>query len=161
VPYLRKNNKPQSFAAECFVDEKVLLKVVGRVLESEMFLELSKLNRKDELAVYLNDVKIQLTSRISGDDCIDIVAAIDKNIFNNMLEMLVKCDAEVVVFYFSNYAIHFDQFLLNRTACFNPQKRAIENGCLLVCTWVTNEDKLHFYYDSSKYSSELISRMLQ
>lgn len=153
----RRINKSQSIAIKCLVDNQSLLKVVEKVSGIEFF----KLNQNDELIKLFGKLGIRSVSKISGDDCIDVVVSVDRNTFNNLLGVLIKCDAEVVVIYFPNDAIHFDKFLHNKRTCNNPQKEVVENGlCALICTWVTNEDKLYFEFDSSKYNNESISQII-
>ena len=57
----------------------------------------------------------------------NIIAVIDVTIFDNIVEILVECDAEVVVIYFPNGNVRFEQFIYNVSNVMSPQKKAVEN----------------------------------
>lgn len=157
----RKNNKIQLVTIDCFVNDRVLQKIVEKGLEPKFFVEFSKLDKNDKLIKEFEELNLHSVSKISDDNYIDIVIISEKQLFNRLLKMLIECNAEVVVLYFPINSTHFDKFLYNKIGCNNPQKAVVENGlCELVCTWVTNEDKLHFCFDSLKYTSEMITQMI-
>jgi len=55
----------------------------------------------------------------------------------------------------------FEQSLYNINVRNSPQKVVVVNGlCELACTWVTNEDRLHYVFDFSKYEDEFIKKIL-
>ena len=83
---------------------------------------------------------------------LDIVIVANNDFFNISVNLLFKSLCETIVIYFPSENITFQQFLYNcEPYSNNPQKSAIIKGlCYMICTWVTNENRLYFHFDNFK-----------
>lgn len=153
----RKINKHKSYVFDCFVDSQLLIKVVELFSECEFFIGINKLERRSNFLVFLEGLDCRLEVTSYGDDFVDVIFASNKDFFIRLSDELIECIAEVVVFCFPVASITFEKFLNENLVCFNPQKKTIQSGlCDITCTWVTNEDRLHFIYNTLKYNSDTI-----
>lgn len=139
---LRRKNDQKKKVKQAFIDGDVSTKLLTKIIKlapSFFFLEICDICKNDELT------KIITNST-------DIVIVANNDFFNISVNLLFKSLCETIVIYFPFENITFQQFLYNcEPYSNNPQKSAIIKGlCYMICTWVTNENRLYFHFDNFK-----------
>ena len=116
------------------------------------FLEICDICKNDELTKIITNSKQTYASLITKNENTDIVIVANNDFFNISVNLLFKSLCETIVIYFPFENITFQQFLYNcEPYSNNPQKSAIIKGlCYMICTWVTNENRLYFHFDNFK-----------
>lgn len=151
-----KANGCRFYELKCDVNKDRLMDVVDKFADGFFYLEIGAMDKRDKLIDYIAKSGIRFASSDGGDD-IDVILEVRKNDFRKMVEFILRCNAEVITFFFPNKSVSFEQYLYNASFAFPPQKGAIiKKLCAVTCTWVTNNRELYFNYDPSKYDAESI-----
>lgn len=152
---LRRKNDQKKKVKQAFIDGDVSTKLLTKIIKlapSFFFLEICDICKNDELTKIITNSKQTYASLITKNENTDIVIVANNDFFNISVNLLFKSLCETIVIYFPFENITFQQFLYNcEPYSNNPQKSAIIKGlCYMICTWVTNENRLYFHFDNFK-----------
>ena len=152
---LHRKNDQKKKVKQAFIDCDVSIKLLTEIIKlapSFFFLEICDICKNDELTKIITASKQTYASLITKNENTDIVIATNNDFFNTSVNLMFESLSETIVIYFSFKNITFQQFLYNREPYSNnPQKSAIMKGlCYMICTWVTNENRLYFHFDNFK-----------
>ena len=155
-----KTKNFQSFSLECNVNEIILNEMINIASDSTFFVEICGIDKRNKLVGFINNSNILNVFLINKDNETDILLALNRGSFCDIADLLINCAAEVLVLYIQYFPTSFEQFIFNKPISNNPQKEAIIKGlCSFICTWVTNENRLYFHFDSSIYKDEYIEEL--
>lgn len=143
--------KVEQISVECDVSAKILTEII-KLAPSVFFLEICDIDKNDKLVELIMNFHQPYATLITENQNTDIIVAANNDLLNNIADLLFKSLSETIVIYFPSDNVTFQQFLYNREPHSNiPQKYTIKKGlCNMICTWVTNENRLYFHFDNYK-----------
>jgi hypothetical protein len=129
-----------------------IMELFDEFADNSIYISISNLHNDIELVKFFkkNDI---LANNVRGQD---LYFQIHKKFFQIMSELFLSLDSEVICLFLKPEK-ELDARIFNS---FNMQKDAIILGFdSLVCTWVTEDDRLFFHYNKEKCGIEMIEKI--
>lgn len=146
-----KNNL-KMFSISCSVTKNQLINVVKEFTESEFFISIENIGSDDPLCMFFCGRSSEMVHIISIKELKNITVRADVSSFLSFVDLLLKCEAEVILLCFPNPDISFEKFVVNKRNL--EQTSIVSQGlCSIICTWVTNNYELFFHYDEDVLQS--------
>lgn len=144
----------------CSVTKNQLINVVKEFTESEFFVSIENIESDDPLCLFFGGSSSKMVHITSIKELKNITVKADVSSFLSFVDLLLKCEAEVILFCFPNPGISFEKFVVNKHNL--EQTSIISQGlCSMICTWVTNNYELFFHYDEHVLQSNRVSRSIK
>ncbi len=145
--YNAKNNL-RMFSISCSVRKNQLINIVKEFTKDQFFLSIENIQIDDPLWLFFSKKSSEMVYITSIKELKNITVKSDVSSFLSFVDLLLKCEAEVVLFCFPNPNVSFAKFVENKRNL--EQTSIISKGlCSIICTWVTNNYELFFHYDGN------------
>ena len=149
-----KNDLIRMLPIKCSVTKTQCINIVEKFAKSQFFIGIYNVEGNDFHNDLLTNKGIKVIDCPTRKESMDIIARVEVPYFSSLVDLLLECKAEVIVFYFSNANIAFEQFSMKNYGF--EQRTVISQGlCSIVCTWATNNYELFFHYDATVFPKEL------
>lgn len=145
------------FCIKCDVRERLLKKIVSGFPDRHCIIEFIGLRNND---IILDCIKSYIRQNDTGNGRLNIILRYDDVFEELFFKNIVMCDCEVIDFYFCDSADISMDYFLHEPISNSPQSLAIyDKICAVVCTWVTEEKDLWFYYNRECYDKKSIQQL--
>ena len=152
----------KSMVVDVDIKENTLMRIVQEFCFDQILIEASSLDINDDLVSVIKEKGMELFIVREHDFIVDAFFIMKKADFNEFTFYLNKCNSEVILIYVQNDSVDLIHIIEKDRSSFSHQKDMLKEGkCSLVFTWVTNENRIHVDYDSSKYDAIRITKTIK